>query len=123
LKIQFQADADLDPDIGRGLVRRKPAIGWRGAQGIPDRTLDPEMLRIAAGSGRVLVSRDVRTLPGHFAAFIARRVSPGIILIPSGITIGAAIERLLIAWLTWTAEEMENQIRWLPDSPRWDDSA
>src|ERR1035438_3728782 len=90
-------------------------LAWR-SRSFPDGTLDPEVLRIAADVGRLLVSRDARTLPRHFDAFIASRRSPGIILIPSGIRIGDAIERLLIAWLTWTAEEIENQIRWLPDS-------
>jgi hypothetical protein len=105
------------------LVRRERSIEWSTAQGhIPDGTLDPAVLGMAADAGRVLVSRDARTLPRHFAAFIAARRSPGIILIPSGTAIGTAIERLLIAWLTWNAEEIENQIRWLPNSMPRDDS-
>jgi hypothetical protein len=123
VKIRFQADADLDPDIGRGLIRREPSVDWRSAQGcFPNGTLDPEVPGVCADTGRVLVSRDVRTLPGHFAAFAANRISPGIILVHSGISIGVAIERLLIVWLSWTAEEMENQIRWLPDPSQWDHS-
>jgi hypothetical protein len=124
LKIRFQADCDLDPDIGRGLIRRESKIDWSSAQGrFPDGTLDLEVLGICADAGRVLVSRDVRTLPRHFAAFTADHTSPGIILLPSGITIGVAIERLLIAWLSWTAEEMVNQIRWLPDAAESDDDS
>src|SRR5262245_27261571 len=38
--------------------------------------------------GRVLVSRDVTTIPQHFAEFVATRSSPGIILIPPQIAIG-----------------------------------
>ncbi|SPF41374.1 hypothetical protein SBA4_2730002 [Candidatus Sulfopaludibacter sp. SbA4] len=30
MTIRFQADADLDPDIGPGMLRREPAIDWRG---------------------------------------------------------------------------------------------
>jgi hypothetical protein len=48
----------------------------------------------------VLVSRDVATMPSHFAAFVATRSSPGVILIPPNATVGGAIEKLLIAWLT-----------------------
>ncbi len=115
MNIQFQSDADLDPDVGRGLVRREHSINWRPAQGyIRDGTPDIEVLRIAAEAGRVLVSRDVRTLPRHFNTFIATRRSAGIISIPSGTPVGEVIERLLIAWLTWSAEEMVDQIRWLP---------
>jgi hypothetical protein len=40
--------------------------------------------------------------------------SPGVILIPAGPSVGDAIEKLLIAWIAWTAAEIENQIRWLP---------
>jgi len=49
LKIRFQADADIDPDIRKGLLRREPAIDFRPAAGtIPEGTLDPDVLRIAA---------------------------------------------------------------------------
>ena len=58
MKIRFQADADLDPDVGRGLIRRETRIEWRPAEGfIPDATPDSEVLRLAAAAGRVLVSR------------------------------------------------------------------
>jgi predicted nuclease of predicted toxin-antitoxin system len=115
LRIRFQADADLDPDIGRGLARQEPAIDWRPAQGfIADATPDSEVLRLAADGGRVLVSADVSTIPRHFATFVATRSSPGAILIPSNATVGEAIEKLLIVWLSWTAEDIENQIWWLP---------
>lgn len=115
MKIRFQADADVDPDIGRGLIRRETAIDWRPAQGfIPDATPDFAVLLLASEAGRVLVSRDIRTMPNHFAAFIAVSRSPGVILIPAGASVGEAIEKLLIAWISWTAAEIENQIRWLP---------
>jgi hypothetical protein len=115
VKIRFQADADLDPDIGRGLVRQETTLDWQPAKGfIPDATPDSEVLRLAAEAGRVLVSRDVRTIPNEFAKYSETRRSPGIILIPSGTRVGEAIERLLIAWVYWTAEDMENQLRWLP---------
>lgn len=115
MRIRFQADANLDPDIVRGLYRREPAIDFALTQGvIRDALPDSEVLRLAADAGRVLVSRDVRTMPKHFNAFVASHQSPGLILVPAGITIGAAIDGLLFAWLAWTAEEMENHLRWLP---------
>ena len=114
MKIRFQADADLDPDIGRGLLRQEPTIDWRPARGlIPDATPDPEVLELAADEGRVLVSGDVTTMPLHFAVFLATRPSPGVILVPSRVTVGEAIERLLMIWLSWGAEDIENQMWWL----------
>ena len=115
MSLRFQADADLNPEIGRGLRRREPSIDFRAAAGvIADGTPDSEVLRIAAAGGRVLVSRDITTMPGHFAQFIAHHESPGILLIPSRRPIGSVIEGLLIVWLTWTPEDLHNQSRWLP---------
>jgi hypothetical protein len=115
VKLRFQADAEIDPDIRRGLLRREPSIDFRSAEGIiPDGTLDPEVLRIAAADNRVLVSRDLRTMSVHFHDFIATQDSPGILLIPSSRSTGAAIEGLFVAWLVWTADDLRNQIRWLP---------
>ena len=58
MSFRFQADADLNPEIGRGLRRREPSVDFRAAVGvIADGTPDPEVLQIAAGDGRVLVSR------------------------------------------------------------------
>jgi predicted nuclease of predicted toxin-antitoxin system len=115
LSFRFQADADLNPEIGRGLRRREPAIDFRAAAGvIADRTPDSEVLRIAADDDRVLISRDVTTMPGHFARFVAQHESPGLLLIPSRRSIGTLIEGLLMVWLTWTPEDLHNQARWLP---------
>ena len=62
VKVRFQADANLDPDIGLGLQRRDPPIDYRPTLGvIPDRMLDPDVLGLAAEDGRVLVTNDLRT--------------------------------------------------------------
>ena len=115
MSFRFQADADLNPEIGRGLRRREPSIDFRAAVGvIADGTPDSEVLQIAAEDDRVLVSRDVRTMPENFARFIAQRESPGILLVPSRRPLGSVIEGLLMVWLTWTPEDLRNQARWLP---------
>jgi hypothetical protein len=115
LSLRFQADADLNPAVGRGLKRREPSIDFREAAGaIPDGTPAPEVLRIAAEANRVLVTRDIGTMPGHFARFIAEHDSPGLVLVPSGTSIGEIIEGLVIAWLNWTPEDLRNQAWWLP---------
>lgn len=115
MSVRFQADADLNPEIHRGLRRREPAIDFRGAASvIPAGTPDPEVLRIAAEAGRVLVSRDVTTLPNHFERFVSEHASPGLLLIPSSRPIGLVIEGLLLVWLNWPEEALRDQIRWLP---------
>lgn len=115
MSLRFQADADLNPEIERGLRRREPSIDFRGAaKVIPEGTSDSEVLRIAADAGRVLVSRDVATMPGQFERFVAENDSPGLLLIPSSRGIGETIEGILLVLLTWPAEALRNQIRWLP---------
>jgi hypothetical protein len=94
---------------------RERAIDWRPDQGfIADATPDPEVLQFAAGNGRVLVSADLKTMGCHFAVFVAAQTSPGLILMPSGVPVGEAIERLLMTWAAWSAEDIENQLWWLP---------
>jgi hypothetical protein len=115
LKIRFQADADIDPDIRKGLLRREPSIDFQPAAGIiPDCTLDPEVLQIAADDDRVLVSGDVRTMSVHFQNFVAARESAGVLLIPSSRSVGATIEGLLFVWLNWTPGDLRNRVQWLP---------
>lgn len=115
MKIRFQADADIDPDIRKGVLRREPSIDFRSAAGtIPEGTPDPEVLRIAAEDSRVLVSGDIRTMSVHFKNFVARRESPGVLLIPSARSIGTAIEGLLFVWLNWAPDDLHNQVQWLP---------
>jgi hypothetical protein len=57
---------------------------------------------------------DVATMPGHFEKFVAQQESPGLLLIPSRNSIGTVIEGLLEVWLTWSPEELRNQVRWVP---------
>ncbi|HKD05739.1 MAG TPA: hypothetical protein VKB79_07550 [Bryobacteraceae bacterium] len=118
MKIRFQADADIDPAIRNGLLRREPTIDFQSAAGvIPDGTPDAGVLQIAADDRRVLVSRDLRTMRVHFDAFVAVQESPGVLLIPSTRSVGTIIEGLLFVWLNWTSEDLRNLVQWLPWGP------
>ena len=68
MKIAFQADADLDGRVIRGLKRAFPEIDIRTSAeaGLSGMT-DPEVLQLAAKMGRVLISQDRRTMPLHFS--------------------------------------------------------
>jgi len=71
MKPRFQADADLNRKIVTGLRRRVPAIDFQDAySGDVIGRPHPEVLALAAGQGRVLVSHDRRTMLKHFASFI-----------------------------------------------------
>jgi len=70
VKPQFQADADLNEDIVKGVLRREPKVDFRTATSARLRGLsDLEVLTIAAEEGRILVSHDRKTMPRTFAQF------------------------------------------------------
>jgi predicted nuclease of predicted toxin-antitoxin system len=76
MKVRLQADADLNQIILLATIRREPTIDFQtstiaGLSGIAD----AEVLARAAADGRVLVTHDRRTMPRHFARFIAQRSS------------------------------------------------
>ena len=115
MRVRFQADADLDGRILRGLRRVSPEIDIRSAA---DAGLvgvdDPAVLEIARDSGRILVSQDRRTMPGHFARYVERTSSPGVILLREAIPISAAIEELVLIWNASEADEWVNRLVWIP---------
>ena len=79
--------------------------------GVPD----PNVLALAAGQDRILVSHDFRTMPQHFADFLqARGSSPGLLIVPQYLPIGEAVEELVLIWCASEAEEWENRVRTLP---------
>jgi len=115
MKITFQADADLDGRVIRGLKRAFPAIDIRTATetGLPGMQ-DPDVLRLAAEMQRVLVSQDRRTMPSHFAKYIKLTSSPGLILLREAIPIAVAIEELALIWTASEAEEWIDRLAWIP---------
>jgi len=115
MRVRFQADADLDGRIVRGLWRTAPEIDIRTAADAALAGLkDPEVLRIAADAGRILVSQDRRTMPAHFARFSGDVQSPGLILLREAIPIATAIEELTLIWSASEAEEWKGRLVWIP---------
>lgn len=115
MKVKFQADADLDARVVRALKRKAPEIDIRtatdaGLEGLDD----SQVLRIAAQAGRVVVSQDRRTMPGHFRRFVANTQSPGVVLLRAGISIAAATDELELIWSSSETEEWTNRLLWIP---------
>ena len=67
MKLRFQADNDLDQRIVSAVGRLATEVDFRTAfaAGLHVRVADPDVLAIAADDGRVLVTHDRRTMPGH----------------------------------------------------------
>ena len=119
MKVRHQADADLDKRIARAVRRQEPSIdfqfasGARLGQGLAG-LLDDNVLSVAAQDGRILVTHDRRTMPIHFAEFIATQVSPGVIVIPRGIRLSVAVEWVITIWAASEAEEWVNKMFVIP---------
>lgn len=110
MKIRFLADANFNRKIVSGLLLREPQIDFQlPTQSIRDGAEDPEVLAIGAELGRVLVTHDIRTMTAHFRRFLDARFSPGLIVVPQEMAIGAAIEELLLIWEASDAGELINR--------------
>ncbi len=115
MKIKFQADANLNEAIVKGLLRREPGIDFRTAPSAELRGLsDLQVLAKAASEGRVLVSHDRKTMPRSFAEFIRSETSPRLFIISQKTDLLAAIESLLVIWAASEAEEWVNRICTIP---------
>ncbi len=115
MRIRFQADADLDGRIIRALKRKSLDIDIRPAADAGFAGLkDPEVLRLSAETGRILVSQDRRTMPAHFAEFVATAHSSGLILLREAASIGVVVEELALIWTASEAEEWINRLAWIP---------
>jgi len=112
---RFLADADLNPRIVSGLRRREPTADILdayagGTVGLPD----PEVLRLAAVSDRILVSCDRNTMIRHFWDLIAVHSSPGMVIVRQRLSIGEAIEELHTLWAASEQEEWRGKVIYLP---------
>ena len=71
----------------------------------------PDVIRIAASLNRILVTSDLKTMPRHFADFLATTGHcPGIFLIKQNTPDAVTIESLIIVWSLSTPAEWENRI-------------
>ena len=113
---RFLTDENLEPAIIRGMLLREPSIDIVTA--VQAGTLgfkDPQLLAFAADTNRILVSYDKRTLPGHYADFLASgHHRPGVMLLASNATIGRLIDALLLVWGASSHDEWRDTINRLP---------
>ena len=115
MRPRFQADADLNHKIVVGLRRRELSVDFMSAHdGGVIGVSDPDVLRIAANSGRILISHDRKTMPSHFVRFCETQSSRGLIIVAQDLDIGAAIDDLLLIWLATEAEEWVDKIGFVP---------
>jgi hypothetical protein len=115
MNVRFLADADFNSDIVAAVLRREPTIDFRtsdaaGLQGLDD--LD--VLALAAREKRILITHDRRTMPRHFAEFVASHTCAGVLVVSQKAPIPSVAEDLLLIWTASEAEEWQNRICTVP---------
>ncbi len=115
-RIRFLCDEDFNGVVVGGLRRLRPDLDIltapeAGTMGLDD----PQVLAYAADHERILLSSDSRTMPIHFGSFLnAGHHSPGLIIVSQALSIGQAIQEILLIWEASAAEEYRDLITRLP---------
>jgi hypothetical protein len=106
---------NFNQKIVAGLLLREPAMDFALPQAmIPERMQDPDVLDLAYLASRIVVSHDVRTMPGWFEQCVEERRCAGLILVPDQLPIRDVIEDLLLIWHLTEVDEWVNRMEWLP---------
>lgn len=114
--LRLVADENLNNNIVRGLLRRRPQldivriqdVGLSGAD-------DPTVLEWAAQEGRVLLTHDVSTITKYaYERVRAGQTMPGMFEVGRNVPIGRAIDDILLVAEYSLDDEWEGQVRYLP---------
>jgi hypothetical protein len=114
--LRLVADENLNADLVRGLLRRRPDLDLvrlqdAGLSGADDRSV----LAWAAREGRVLLTHDVTTLTRYaYERAAAGEPMPGVFEVSRRVPLGRAIEDILLLAECSHAGEWEGQVRYLP---------
>ncbi len=95
---RFLADENVEPDLVLRLNRRVEGIDIVRVQDVGLRTLDdPAILQWAADDGRVLISRDIKTVPTFAHEWVvAGKIMPGVFILRWTISMSEAIDDIAL---------------------------
>lgn len=116
MTVRFVTDEHIARALIVGLRREFEEIDIVRVQDVGLRTMDdPTILQWAAEQGRVLITHDIRTMPD----FAHRRVAelspmPGVLVVPTTMPIGAAIEELSTIAVASEPDEWADRVVYLP---------
>jgi predicted nuclease of predicted toxin-antitoxin system len=114
--LRLQSDADVPGPLIDGLRQRHPAIDLVRAQEVGLRTApDPIVLEWAATEGRIVISRDKRSLIKHANdRVLAGLPMPGVFLLRKRVASGQLIDEIIL--LDGVSEQWEwrDQVTWIP---------
>ncbi len=114
--LRILIDENLDQRILRGLRRQILRLDYVIAQETElASATDQVLLEWAAVNQRVVVTHDFNTVTKYaYDRVRAGEAMPGVIVIPEDLAIGIAIEELAALIECCEAEEMSDQIKYLP---------
>jgi uncharacterized protein with PIN domain len=106
VKVRFLADENLDERIVSGVLRWEPTVDFLTAAranllGLPDL----QVLEFAANEGRILVTHDRKTMPYAFGELLAKRESPGVIILSKDLLLKRSIDESILVWAASQAEQ------------------
>ena len=114
--LRFLADEDFRQRIVEGLRRRESSLDIVTVNdvGLLHRS-DPDVLAYAADHGRILLTHDESTMPGHLSNFLAMgRHCPGVIIIDQELATGRAIEAVILVWEASGPQDWADQYNYAP---------
>jgi hypothetical protein len=114
--VRLLADENFHGDILRGLLRAEPKLDILRVQDTAlYQATDPVVLEWAAKEDRILLTHDVQTMTKHAYDRIRAGISmPGVIEVRDDLSIGQAIEEILIALFASKPGELANRITYIP---------
>lgn len=114
--MKFLTDENFEGAIFRGLLRHKPDIDLVRVQDVGLMEADdPEILEWADQEGRILLTHDRRTMPRYAYERMAEDKSiAGMIVMKPTISVGQAIEEILLIEAVYTSKEWINMVQDLP---------
>jgi len=114
--LRLLIDQDLDHDVLRGLIRRIPQLDAVTAfeLGLSEAT-DPELLTRAAQEGRIIVTHDRKTMPGHAGDLMNEgKDIAGLFVVPRSLPLHQVLEDLELLVTCSESDEWVNVVRYLP---------
>jgi hypothetical protein len=117
-KLKLLADECVNAILLLALRQAEPALDviHVGDAGAPRReTLDPDLLIAAETLGRVLLTNDPSTMPGHLVDhYAAGRHTAGVMLMRRGFSLARYVQEILQHWSTTTADEWIDRTTCIP---------
>ena len=114
--MRWLADENLNNDILRGLLRRKPDLDIVRVQDVGlSGTDDPTVLAWAAAENRILLTHDLSTITAHAYRRVTRGEGmAGVFEVSRSVPIAVAIADILLVAECSEPSEWEGQVRYLP---------